>query len=168
MARRKVTHSFRIVARFGPGDLLRLMNSIRDDKEWRGEKLDFDFDWMKRRVAFSARTEAGARSATEALVSRTDARAGAGHLLVGKPEKGADGRVTIPIGVALQEPEVFREMLVGMLYEAGIMGITQDPNDGGHFLVRPIGPGASLPWREVITGFPLPEYLKLEEREIED
>lgn len=168
MGRRKVTHSFRIVARFGPGDLLRLMNTIRDEKGFREEELDFEFDWMKRRIAFSARTEEGARRATEALLSRAEKKAGAGHLLAGKAVREEAGRVTIPIGVAIQEPEVFREMLVGMLYEAGIMGITEDPNDGGHFLVRPRGPGASLPWREVITSFPLPEYLKLEERKIED
>ncbi|MCC5877539.1 MAG: hypothetical protein JJU11_15065 [Candidatus Sumerlaeia bacterium] len=168
MARKKETWSFRIVATFGPGDLLRLGNAIAGDTRFRDAELTYDFDWMKRRLAFTANTEEAATQACGMLISRVEKKAGPDQLLAGKPETGADGRVTIPMGVILQEPEVFRELMVGGLYEAGLMGITQDPNDGGHFLIRPKGPAASLPWRDLITEFPLPPYLKLEERIIED
>lgn len=168
MARKKQTWSFRIVASFGPGDLLRLGNAIAEDKRFRDANLEYEFDWMKRRVAFTARTGEAATEASGILLSRVERKAGAGQLLAGKPETAPDGRVTVPIGVILQEPEVFRELMVGGLYEAGLMGITQDPNDGGHFLIRPTGPASNLPWHELVTEFPLPPYLKLEERIIED
>lgn len=168
MADGKKTWSYRIVASFGPGDLLRLGNAIAEDKRFRDQKVKFDFDWMKRRVAFTAATEDAAREATGILLSRVEKKAGPGQLLAGKPGTGENGRVTIPIGIVLQEPEVFRELIVGGLYEAGLMGITLDPNIGGHFLIRPSGPASRLPWRELVTDFPLPPYLKLEEREIED
>ncbi len=159
MAGRRV---YIIESKFLPEDLFQILKKTCERGKFRDDKPDFDFDWMKRRIEVSARSEEGARGLAEAVARSIEARAGGGQLLPGEPVR-REGRIAIPIGVLIQTPDVYAEMLAQMLREMGISGVRLEENGEGFSF--PGGPaGKLIDFQSIIKDFPLPHYLKIREK----
>ncbi len=158
MARRE-THRYRLVASVEPRDLLLALRKTCEQPRFREQKPDFDFDWMKRKIAVSAHTRESAEALRDAVLSAVEKKAGAGHLLPGAPLQ-QDGRWTVPIGVLLQTPDVYTEMFAASLQELGITGVELE--DDGTVIAIPIsGVALALDYRSIVAELPLPPYMRL-------
>lgn len=157
-------HYFALEARFGPADLFRLLKKACDRGKFVEHKPEFDFDWLKRKVTISANTAAGARTVTESFVHSVEAQIGAGQLLVGKPIK-ENGRTTIPIGVLVQTPDIYVEIMVQSLQENGIKKARIE-DDGEGFSLPAVFGADVLDCDALIGDFPLPSYIRIVDKGI--
>lgn len=166
------SHHYLLRARFGPADLLKILNKLMAENKNHPDAPDFDFDYIKRKIEISARTRCTAEDLLEALVLHVEKQAGSGLLLPGapqpdrgerdKPLEGKDARVRIPIGVLVQTPDVYAEVLVNALQEYGVRGIVYE-HDGDGFAIPQTRTNVMLDYTEIIGAFPLPGYLELVE-----
>lgn len=155
-------HYYEITTNFAPRDLFLLLKKICDEPELRKQGAAFDFDWLKRRVELSAKSRDAAEDGLEILLTRLKAKAGGGLLLPGDAQE-KDGRTVIPVGVLLQSPEVYAELLANALTEFGLPNVTTEYEGNG--LSLPAGKmTAMLQYETIISQFPLPGYLKIEDR----
>ena len=154
-------HHFRITASFGPADLFQLLRRACDYHEAKRAHAEFDFDWLKRRIAITADSEEAAEHSVEWVMGKVREKAGPGMLLPGDAEKREDGRVTVPVGVLLQTPDVYIEMMARMLTEMGLTSIRLEGEDG--FSIAVSHAARALEYEATVKDFPLPGYLKLED-----
>ncbi len=155
-------HYFKLESSYGPADLFKTLKSTCEDAAFKKAAPAFEFDWIKRRVAISAATPHAAEEVLEALVKRVNKKAGTGMLLPGEAKKTDDGRTEIPVGVLLQSPDVYAEVIVQMLAEFGVRGIVTE-EEGNGFSIPLNAMNRALEYREVIADFPLPDYLKIKD-----
>ncbi len=153
-------HHYRIEATFGPGQLFRALRETAEDTRLREARPDFEFDWLKRRVAISLSAPELLGLAGELLLARAE-KYGAppGSLLAGPPEQ-SEGRHVQPFGVLLNPPEHLVEFMVQMLLELGCTGLRLE-HDGAGFSF-PIGNiNKALQHEQLVEQFPLPPYARL-------
>lgn len=158
MARRE-THRYRVVASVEPRDLLLALKKTCEQPRFREHQPDFDFDWMKRKIAVSAHTREAAQALRDAVLSAVEKKAGPGQLLPGAPVE-QEGRWTIPIGVLLQTPDVYTEMFAASLQELGITGVELE-DDGAVIAIPVSGVALALDYRSIVAELPLPPYMRL-------
>ena len=157
--------SFRIEATLGPADLLRALEKVRGHLNQRRHDPSFEFDWLKRRVAFSANSREGLDECVrQFLAQMRKAGGGEGLFLPGRIEE-KEGRFTQALGVTLQEPAVFAQLIGQALIEVGIHGVRVAETETGCILtVRGGGPLASqVDYRGLVREFPVPEYIRIVE-----
>ena len=150
-------HRFRLEASYGPEELFAALHSIC---EGGANPLKFDFDWLKRRVAIAGPDRAAVEQAAAKLLEKVDRKAGNGLLLPGRITGGAGKPWELPIGVLLQTPDVYLEVMAAALAEQGLKGIRHDPDTAE--LAIPAGMTArALDYQGMIRDFPLPGYLRV-------
>jgi hypothetical protein len=159
-------HSFLITASFGPGDVLALLKKVAEDPRHREHGAAFTFDWIKRKATLSAATASGLEAMVTGLRKGLAAsKAGEGALLIGKAIEQADGRHEVPIGIAVMDAATFAELIGETLIESGLLGIKIiDTAEGCHLHVPATLMTRGLPYDDLITGFPVPPYVKIEDR----
>lgn len=158
-------HYYRMETRYAPGDLFKTLKNTCGDNRFRRHKPSFDFDWMKRKVEIQADSQEGAEVVLEALIERVNRKAGRGLLLPGEPARTENGRITIPVGVLIQTPDIYTEVLVESLRECGVKGI-QFENGGEGLSLPPNSLNRALEYGALIASFPLPEYLSVKDEGI--
>ena len=157
-------HYFLITARFGPPQLFQALRQICEDSRNRRLEPKFDFDWLKRRIELSANDRCGVEDLLEILLMRVQ-KHGKSLLLPGETQE-REGRHVVPIGVLIQTPDIYAELMMAALSEFGMTSIRRE-FDGDGFSVG-VGPIASaIPYKEIIDDFPLPEYLAIEDKGLE-
>lgn len=163
-------HTFHLRASFGPVDVLALLKRIAEDSRHADVHPGFSFDWIKRRAALSASSEAGVDAMVadlrQALVA---AKVGEDALLVGKTVELADGRHEAPIGIAVMDAAIFAELIVQGLAESGVRGIKVEPTDDGCVIRVPMSlrtQGGA--YDEYITRFPVPAYIRIEDQGVHE
>lgn len=150
---------YRIEATFGPPDLFRLLRALCERPENRRAKMEFEFDWLKRRVALSAENTEALEGASASLIERVAREAAPGQLLLG-PRGESDGRVIQPFGVLLQTPDVFLNLIVTTLGEFGAANIRVD-EDGCGLTVPASRLNDLMQYDRLLLEFPLPAYLRI-------
>lgn len=156
-------HHFEINTRFGPSDLFRVLRGACDKAKFKEHKPDFDFDWMSRAIEISALSEEGARMVYDYLEKEVAQRAGAGQLLPGMIVNRV-GRVALPIGVLIQTPDVYTEVIVDMLSEIGVSGRAE--GEDGAFSVPVNVAARAAGYEKIVHDFPLPPYLVIVDKGI--
>ncbi len=159
-------HSFLIRASFGPADALAMLRRVAEDPRHREHGADFTFDWMKRKATLSAATGSGLEAMVTGLRKGLAAsKAGEGALLIGKAVEQTDGRHEVPIGIAVMDAATFAESIGQTLLESGLLGVKIiDTADGCHIHVPATLMTRGLPYDDLITGFPVPPYVTIEDR----
>ncbi len=148
-------HRYRLEADYGPAELFAALRAVCAGKKG----LDFEFDWMKRRLAVTGPEREAVEAATERLLKRVHREGGNGLLLAGKPLENED-RWEIPVGIMLQTPDVYLEAMAQALAEQGIKGIQYDMNTVE--LEIPAGMSAkALGYQSMVQQFPLPAYIRI-------
>lgn len=153
-------HYYRIDVSFGPEQLFKALRETAGDTRLRDAKPDFEFDWLKRRVALSVQTAEAIPVACELFLARA-ARLGAppDALLPGRVET-ADGRHVQPFGVLLNPPEHLVEFIAQMLVDLGCSGLRIEHAGAGFSF--PIGSiNKALSHEQLVEQFPLPPYATL-------
>jgi hypothetical protein len=147
-------HRFLLTTRYGPAEL------FRDGRAACRAGVEFDFDWMARRVGFLG-ADRGAVLASVEQLQHTVARAAApGQLLAAPAEALEDGRTRVRIGVLLQTPDIYRDLIVGLLVESGLRGVSSEDTDEGALIMIAEGPLAiAFPYSATIMAFPVPVYI---------
>ena len=158
-------HYFEIKSRYGPADLFKTLMSVCEDPRFKKVFPSYGFDWIKRKVEISAATPEGVEELLEELIKRVNRKAGKGMLLPGERVKKDDGYLAIPIGVLLQTPDVYAEVVTGALREFGVRSI-QLENEGDGFSIPLSAINRALEYEEVINSFPLPDYLSIKDKGI--
>lgn len=153
-------HYYRIEVSFGPEELFRALRETAGDTRLRGAGLDFEFDWLRRRVAISLSDAESIPLACELFLARA-AKLGApaDALLPGRVEV-VDGRHVQPFGVLLNPPEHLVEFIVQMLLDLGCTGLRIEHNGAGFsFPVASIN--KALSHEQLVEQFPMPPYARL-------
>ena len=162
MATAAAPHRYRITATFGPPELFAVLRNIAESPRRKDHAPEFEFEWLKRRVAVSATTEAAAAEMLDELLAVVGRLAGPGLMLPGQPQTGREGRFIFPVGVLIQTPDIYLEILVRTLTELGIKGVVVD--DDGQGLSIPVSTrNMALGYTQMIASFPLPAYLVVED-----
>lgn len=155
-------HRYRLNATFGPPELFAMLKAIAETPRWQPHSPAFEFEWLKRRVAFSTTSEAAGAEMLEELIVRVGKAAGPGLLLPGPTQTDREGRYVFPVGVLVQTPDIYLEILVKTLTELGIKGVVVDEDAQG--LSIPVSTrNMALGYTQMIASFPLPGYLKIED-----
>lgn len=150
-------HLFRLEAKYGPEELFAALGTVCRDG---GKGLAFDFDWMKRRVAIRGPEREAVERAAARLADKVARKAGPGMILPGKISGGGDADWELPMGVLLQTPDVYLEVMAAALAEQGLKGVRHDPDTAE--LEVPAGMTArSLDYEAMLREFPLPDYLRV-------
>ncbi len=152
-------HRFRIESRFEPADLFKLLKRACEVPTARKGSAHFEFDWMKRRIDLIASDEEAVRAATIWLLDEVKRRTQGEFLLPRAPEKREDGSFIVAIGVLLQTPDVYVEMITRLLEESGIAAIPG--TEENTFKVAVNAKARALQYEQTINTFPLPEYLSI-------
>ncbi|CAN5182836.1 hypothetical protein BH09SUM1_BH09SUM1_13640 [soil metagenome] len=154
-------HYFEIVASFEAADLFRILKNVCEDRSLAAVKPDFDFDWLKRRAEISASSLCGAEDALDLILSRILKKTGsAGLLLPGESITDESGRTRIPIGVLLQSPDIYAELIGASLTEFAVAGVRREFDGNG--ISIPVNRMTSLvDYGEIVRMFPLPSYLTI-------
>ena len=155
-------HHYAIEAIVGPEHLFRALKDACADTRLRAGKPDLEFDWMKRRVALKANSREMLAMAHELFSKRLD-KLGAppDAVLAGKVEE-ANGRFVQPYGVLMNPPEVFVELIAGMLIELGCTTLLIEP--GGTKFSFAIGAiSKAVDHERMVEQFPLPDYVALQD-----
>ena len=155
-------HHYAIEAIVGPEHLFRALKDACADTRLRGGKPELEFDWMKRRVALKANSREMLALAGELFVKRLE-RLGAppDAVLAGKVEE-AGGTFVQPYGVLMNPPEVFVELICGMLVELGCTTLLIEP--GGTKFSFSIGAiSKAVDHERMVEQFPLPDYVALQD-----
>jgi hypothetical protein len=150
-------HHYEIRASYGPEQLFA---ALRATCEAAG--ADFEFNWIGRAIHLLAADLDTAESTAATLVERVAIESARGMLLPGDAQQQEDGRIRLPIGILLQTPDVFVDVITGTLHEFGIAGIRRR-EDGNGFFVPISKSSRALNYHELVMGFPLPAYLRIED-----
>lgn len=156
-------HHFEITASYGPAQLFAALRELCESREARAANASFDFDWMKRGVWIEADAAEVARTLAEKLADRVGRDAAPGQLLVGRMDTPKPGRHRQAIGVLLQTPEVFVEVISQTLTEFGVVGIMLSADDAT-LEIPPTKANAAQNYAGLVTQFPLPRYLSVVDR----
>lgn len=156
------THYYILKSSFSPADLFQVLKSLCEDPRFSPHSLDFDFDWIKRRIELSAESHVCAEDALEELIRWVNAAAGTGNLLPNECKEREDGRFAIPIGVLLQSPDVYVELILRQLDEYGVRNASPE-FDGDGFAIPLTNSNKSMGYEEVIAAFPLPQYITVKD-----
>jgi hypothetical protein len=154
---------YRLETRFGPEELFKALREACAASKGKDGKpaVRFDFDWLKRKVALLSPDKDAAESALEHLILAVDQRADRGLLLPGDPRKsGLEWE--LPVGVLLQTPDVYAEVVLAALAEMGIKGAHLD-EDGAGFTVPDTALARAANSDGFVMEFPLPAYLSMKD-----
>lgn len=146
----------------GPDHLFRALRETCGDTRLREGEPDLEFDWIKRRVAIKANSPEMLTLANELFLKRLD-RLGAppDAVLAGKVERAGTMYVQ-PYGVLMNPPEIFVELIAGMLLELGCTTLRIEP--GGTRFSFAIGAiSKAVDHERVVEQFPLPDYVALQD-----
>lgn len=152
-------HHFRIEARFGPQDLFLILKKTCEALPFKPLQPGFDFDWLKRRVEISAASREGSEKVLDAVLEKVREKLGPGLLLPGEVIE-RDGRFVAPIGVLLQTPDVYVEIITRTLLEMGFTTLRLE-HEGTGFSLAVGGMRNVLPYRPLVMDFPLPAYMQI-------
>jgi hypothetical protein len=158
-------HHFEITASYGPAQLFATLKKLCENREGRVVNATFEFDWMKRGVWIEAESERGATMVAERLAKAVDHDAAPGQILVGRLDKAPSGRPRQSIGILLQTPDVYTEVMSQTLTEFGLRGILTSA-DGTTLEVPVTSVNKGLGYADLIARFPLPRYLRVADRGI--
>lgn len=151
---------YRIEVSLGPEQVFRALRETKEDTRLRGDAVDFDFDWLKRRAELSAATADGAERAVQLLLARFDRIPnGGGVLLPGKVTERS-GRHAVPIGMLLSTAEELSELVARMISEIGVPGVRFE-HGGAGFSYPSVAPTKALGCEELVRVFPLPPYARV-------
>lgn len=153
--------SYRLKATFGPPDLFAILKKTTEKPAHRKNRAAFDFDWMKRRVELAAAGEDAVEELLSEVLDTVTRSAGAGTLLPGKCTE-SEGLWCIPIGVLIQTPDVYTEMIVNMLRDMGMPGVRAE-FDGEGFSLPGGAAGMAIDCNALLREFPFPAYIRVEE-----
>lgn len=155
-------HSFRLEATFGPEEVFRALRAVCEDGSRKNAAPAFEFEWIQRRIAFSAATREAAEDCVVAFLRLVQQYGGSDEaFLVGKPEE-KDGRTVWPIGVALHDAATFGELIGRSLVEAGLRGIQVIDSMGVcRIVIRKTGLPVPIDFASFLGDFPLPAYIRL-------
>lgn len=155
-------HTFRLVAEVVPGDVLRALQRICEHPLNRDCKPDFEFDWIKRRIALAGDSPSGvAELKAQFLAAMRKAGAPDDAFLAGVVVE-EDGRYIQPIGAALHDTATFGELIGKSLVEAGLRGVKVfDAVTHCDVIVRQSAMSQSFAYADFIAEFPLPPYIKV-------
>lgn len=158
------TYIYRIEAKVGPADVFRILQSLCDHPSQRRHEPAFEFDWLKRRIALTANSKEGLADCAARFLDRMRKLTGEGnHFLAGAVEETTDGRFLQPFGVAIQEPELFAQLLGQTLIELGVRNVRATESEG---VCRVAVPAGGLVDRQadvtsLIEEFPVPGYIQV-------
>jgi hypothetical protein len=159
-------HHFQVVAKYGPPELFKALKNTVEDNRFKKFAPAFEFDWLKRKVEITANSHEGAEEVLEQFIRRVNEKAGTGLLLPGAAVK-REQRTVIPVGILLQTADIYAEVVIGSLREFGVRGIELS-GSGDEFAIPLTAINRALEYAEVISTFPLPGYLKIEDRGIHE
>lgn len=152
---------YRLKATFGPQDLFAILKKTTEKPAHRKQHATFDFDWMKRRIELAAAGEDAVEALLSEVVDAVTRKAGGGTLLPGKCAE-SHGLWRIPVGVLVQTPDVYTDMIVSMLRDMGLPGVRQE-FDGEGFSLPGGAAGMAIDCRALLNEFPFPAYIQVEE-----
>lgn len=156
-------HTFKISTRITPEDVFKFLSIIKEHDNQKEYEPEFEFDWIKRKIALSANSKEGVNVLVDQFrnqLTRKDIKPEE-IFLVGKIAQ-KDERFEAPIGVTLQDPSIFGEMIGNSLVEIGVRGITVIDRSDHCLVTVQLGPfTGGIDFRSFIMEFPLPEYLDL-------
>jgi hypothetical protein len=162
----KFPRVFRLTSVVSPSDVLSALRLVAGHANQAALEPDFEFDWIKRRLAFSAVSPEGCRALADQFLGQLRKRGDsvAEQFLVGEPAAAGD-RWQVPIGVLLQDPATFGELIGRSLVEMGVRGVrVYDAAEQGCHVCVPAGKVlGALEAGAMVADFPLPGYLKLED-----
>ncbi|MDX2174866.1 MAG: hypothetical protein SF028_00185 [Candidatus Sumerlaeia bacterium] len=151
---------WRLASSFGPSELFRALRETAESRDGKKVNAAFDFDWMKRRLEIRAKDRCAAEDLLEAFLLRAQ-RAGCppDGLLPGKAEERADC-VAIPVGVLVNTPEMYAEIIGQSLVELGGGDVRLEFNGCG-FSYGATVMARTLAFGQLAQSFPLPPYMSI-------
>jgi len=160
-------HQFEIVASYGPPELFAAVRAVCESSAGRAARATFDFDWMKRGIWIESQSAEASVILANQLAHRVAESAGPGSLIVGRVEATPSGRHRQAIGVLLQTPDVFIQVMSQTLTEIGVIGILLPP-DGDKIEIPQTKANLARNYAALVRQFPLPPYLRIEDRGLVD
>lgn len=151
---------FRLVASYGPQQLFLLLKRVAETKQRRAAGASFDFDWMKRAVVLAAPTAEMADAMVDEVMEELSRKAAPGQLLPG-PTREENGRHVVRAGVLLQTPDIYAEQILASLSELGCTAAAVE--EDGVTIAIPPSRSFGMDYASVVSEFPLPPYLSIEE-----
>lgn len=157
-------HAFRLTAAFGPADVFRALQETCADPALAGESPAFEFDWIKRRIALSAASEAGLAACLARFLAAARTAGGEdGAFLPGRIE-GKDGRFLRPIGVMVMDPASLGELVGRTLVDLGLRGVRiVDSADACTIEVARNFIAERIDYVALVNEFPVPSYVRIED-----
>lgn len=155
-------HVFAVIANFGAEDVFRALSTVCEHPSQRRFEPQFEFDWLKRRIAVSANSEEGLAICHEQFMNQIVKSGGEQEsLLAGQPEEN-EGRWSRPYGVAVMDAATFAEHIGNSLVDVGLRGVQiVDTAEGCMINVRQSAMAKSFDYRAFIMEFPLPGYVTI-------
>lgn len=153
-------HTFTVLSRFGPEEVFRALRVASEDTRLRGEHPDFEFEWMARRILLLADTAPGTERFLEVFQARLDQfGAPPATILPGKAAPHGEGRHALPVGILLNTPDHYAELIAATLAEIGCRASLEA---GGTALTVVVNAKAKLlGYDAVVRDFPLPTHLSV-------
>ncbi|MEO8377062.1 MAG: hypothetical protein ABI579_05265 [Candidatus Sumerlaeota bacterium] len=154
-------HRFRIASKFQPADLFKLLKRACEIPAAKKATARFEFEWMKRKLELIADDEVAVRAAANWLLDEVKKKTNGEFLLPRPPEKRDDQSFVVVMGVLLQTPDVYVDMIVRLLEESGIAAIHDAEDNTLKVAVNP--KTRALQYELVVTTFLLPPYLSIDD-----
>lgn len=164
-------HLFLIQSRFGPQELFRALQTVTEHPAQRDHEPEFEFDWIARRVALSAASEAGLAVCDQQLAGQIEKLGGPPDGLIGgKIQTLESGRFLRPYGVLVQDAAAFGEMIGRSLVDLGVRGVQVVDKAGGvcELRVRINAFSKRVDYEAFIKEFPFPTYITLSDEGLQD
>ncbi|MGF1574181.1 MAG: hypothetical protein ACFCU1_14065 [Sumerlaeia bacterium] len=158
------SHQFRIVARFGPAEVLRALEIICAHPNQQQYHPSFEFDWLARKLIIMAATPEGLAACRNEFEGQIQKLAKPEELfLFGKIRPAPDSsQMELPIGVLMQDAATYGELIGRNLVELGVRGIRVADQMSTCQINVQLGPfTGGVDFQSFIRQFPLPAYFEL-------